>query len=259
MRNASSVSKLPNRSGSAKMMKGHCWSHSGTVLRRPRLKEKLRCLLTQTPCCTQTVYHIGMKAALYARVSTNDQDCSMQLRELREYCARQHWDVFHEYVDKGISGAKANRPALKRLMADARQRHFDGVLVWKLDRFGRSLQQLIENVQALDSYSVRFVSTTQGIDTDQRNPCGRLLLNILGSLAEFERDTILERVRSGIANAKANGVHCGRPRKVFRRDEAKRLYAGGMSIRSIAKKLGVSVMTIQRCTKTPDENRAVAH
>ena len=183
----------------------------------------------------------------------------MQLRELRDYCARQHWDVHQEYVDKGVSGAKANRPALKRLMTDARLRHFDGVMVWKLDRFGRSLQQLIENVQALDSYGVRFISSTQGIDTDQRNPCGRLLLNILGSLAEFERDTILERVRSGIANAQAKGVHCGRPRKVFRRDEARRLHAAGVSIRDIAEKFGVSPMTVQRCTKTPDASAVNAH
>jgi DNA invertase Pin-like site-specific DNA recombinase len=175
----------------------------------------------------------------------------MQIRELREYISRQRWTTYNEYVDKGISGAKANRPALKRLMSDARMKRFDVVLVWKLDRFGRSIQQLIENVQALDGYGVRFVSLTQAIDTDQKNPCGRLLLHILASLAEFERETILERVSAGLANARANGVVLGRPRKVFKRGEAKRLYNEGLSIRQIADKMGVSAMTIQRCIKNP--------
>jgi putative DNA-invertase from lambdoid prophage Rac len=185
-----------------------------------------------------------MNVAIYARVSTTDQDCGMQLRELREYARRQGWGSLQEYVDHAISGAKATRPALKRLMTDARLKRFDAVIVWKLDRFGRSLPQLIENVQALDSYGVRFIAVTQGIDTDQRNPAGRLLLHILASLAEFERDTIIERVRSGIAHAKARGKHCGRPQRVFRRDEAIRLRESGLSWRAVAQQLGVPVMTV---------------
>lgn len=175
----------------------------------------------------------------------------MQLRELREYVARQGWSTHHEYIDHGVSGMKASRPALNRLMADARQKRFDIVLVWKLDRFGRSLQQLIENVQHLDSAGIRFISLTQAIDTDSRNPCGRLLLHLLGAMAEFERETIVERVRAGIATAKAQGKHCGRPAKVFRRDQAIKLHAGGESIRAIAAKMGVSAMTVQRCIKSP--------
>ena len=168
----------------------------------------------------------------------------MQLRELREYAARQDWQVFGEYVDQGISGAKATRPALKRLMSEARLKRFDAVVVWKIDRFGRSVAQLVENVQALDSHGVRFIAVTQGIDTDQRNPCGRLLLHILASLAEFERETILERVHAGISAAKAAGKHCGRPRRAFRRDEAIRLRNEGASWRAIAETLGVPVMTV---------------
>lgn len=133
-----------------------------------------------------------MNIAIYARVSTTDQNCAMQLRELRDYAGRQGWQVFQEYLDHGISGAKATRPALGRLMADARMKRFDAVVVWKIDRFGRSVSQLVENVQLLDSCGVRFIAITQGIDTDQRNPCGRLLLHILASLAEFERETILD-------------------------------------------------------------------
>jgi len=185
-----------------------------------------------------------MNAVIYARVSTEDQTCAMQIRELREYAARAGWTLLNEYVDRGVSGAKANRPALKKLMTDARMKRFDAVIVWKLDRFGRSVQQLIENVQLLDSSGVRFVSITQGIDTDEKNPCGRLLLHLLASLAEFERETILERVRAGIANAKAEGKHCGRPVRVFDRVKAVELRTGGLSWRAIAKKLRVPVMTV---------------
>jgi putative DNA-invertase from lambdoid prophage Rac len=185
-----------------------------------------------------------LKIGIYARVSTTDQDCAMQLAELRSYAGRQDWEVFAEYVDHGISGVKAKRPALTRLMADARMKHFDAVIVWKLDRFGRSIQQLIENVQLLDSLNVRFIAVTQGIDTDQRNPAGRLLLHLLASVAEFERETTLERVHAGISAAKAAGKHCGRPQRVFRRDEAVRLREGGLSYRAIAAKLDVPVMTV---------------
>lgn len=168
----------------------------------------------------------------------------MQLHELRDFASRYDWQIHHEYVDSGVSGAKAKRPALKKLMGDARLKLFDAVLVWKLDRFGRSLPQLIENVQLLDSYGIRFLAVTQGIDTDRQNPCSRLLLHILGSMAEFERETILERVRAGIATAKASGKHCGRPQRVFRRDEAIQLKKEGLSYRAIAKKLGVPTMTV---------------
>jgi putative DNA-invertase from lambdoid prophage Rac len=186
-----------------------------------------------------------MNIAIYARVSTSDQDCSMQLRELRDYAGRQGWQVFQEYVDDGISGAKATRPALDRLMSDAAQKRFDAVVVWKIDRFGRSVGQLVQNVQLLDkTYGVRFIAITQGIDTDQRNPTGKLLLHILAALAEFERETILERVHAGIAAAKANGTHCGRPLRTFRRDEAARLRNEGMSWRAIAAKLDVPVSTL---------------
>lgn len=106
----------------------------------------------------------------------------MQPRELREYAARQGWTVDGEYIDHGVSGANADRPALKSLMSDARLKRFSAVVVWKLDRFGRSVQQLIENVQTLDALGVRFVAPNQAIDTDQLNPAGRLLLHSDGSV-----------------------------------------------------------------------------
>jgi putative DNA-invertase from lambdoid prophage Rac len=183
-----------------------------------------------------------MTAAIYTRVSTSDQSVSMQEHELREYAARMKWDVI-EYTDK-TSGTKARRPGLDKLMEDARLHKFDVVIVYKLDRFARSLQHLITNIQSLDSYGVRFICLTQGIDTDKTNPASRLMLHILGAVAEFERGIIVERINSGIAEAKRRGVHCGRSKRVFPRDQAARLRKAGMSLRAIGEKLGVPFTTV---------------
>src|ERR1700724_4324553 len=114
-----------------------------------------------------------MRCALYARVSTTDQNCEMQLRELREYISRRDWKCGGEYIDAGFSGAKASRPALDRLMADAAQRKFDCIVVYKIDRFGRSVLHLNQQLVALTSYGVRFLAISQGLDTDQSNPASR--------------------------------------------------------------------------------------
>lgn len=185
-----------------------------------------------------------MLCAIYARVSTTDQNCEMQLRELREYISRRGWQNGEEYIDTGFSGAKASRPALDRLMADAAKRKFDCVAVWKIDRFGRSVLHLNQQIAALTSYGVRFIATSQSIDTDQSNPTSRLLLQILASVAEFEREIIRERTLSGIRAAQAAGKVVGRPKRVFRRDEVVRLRDDeGMSWRAIGKKLGIPAMT----------------
>jgi putative DNA-invertase from lambdoid prophage Rac len=176
--------------------------------------------------------NFGMKIALYARVSTNDQNCKMQLTELRDYAAT------------GWSGAKASRPELNRLMADARKRRFDAVLVWKLDRWGRSVADSIKSIQELTSLGVRFVAVTQNIDTDESNPMARFLLHIMAAFAELEREIIRERVVAGVKAARANGKQLGRPKRVFRRDEAVRLREAGMSWRKIAAELGVPVTTV---------------
>ena len=164
-----------------------------------------------------------MRCALYCRVSTTDQHCDLQLRELRQYIAARDWKNGGEYIDTGFSGAKASRPALDRLMADAAKRKFDCVAVWKLDRFGRSVLNLSQQIAALTSFGVRFVATTQGLDTDQSNPTAALLLHILSAVAEFERSMIRERTLSGIKAAQAAGKVVGRPKRVFRRDEVVRL------------------------------------
>ncbi len=203
-----------------------------------------------------------MKTALYARVSTNDQNCEMQLRELREYVERRGWQSVGEYVDAGFSGAKASRPALDRLMAAAARREFDCVLVWKIDRFGRSVLHLSQQLAALTACGVRFMAVSQAIDTDASNPASRLLLTILAGVAEFEREIIRERTLSGIRAAKADGKVLGRPKRVFRRHEVVRLREDGMSWRAIAKKLGVPVSTVvdaYRCTeKVPAHSVALA-
>jgi DNA invertase Pin-like site-specific DNA recombinase len=186
-----------------------------------------------------------MDCALYCRVSTTDQDCAVQLRELREYASRRHWSVAAEYIDTGFSGVRASRPALDQLMAEAAQRRFDCVLVWKLDRFGRSVLHLNQQLAALTSYGIRFIATTQGLDTDSSHPTSRLLLQILASVAEFEREMIRERTLVGIRMARANGKHLGRPKRVFRRDEVVRLRdREGLSWRVIATRLNVPTTTV---------------
>ena len=185
-----------------------------------------------------------MRCALYARVSTTDQNCGVQLRELREYISRRGWKNGGEYIDTGFSGAKASRPALDRLMADAAQRKFDCIVVYKIDRFGRSVLHLNQQLAALTSYGVRFIATRQSLDTDEENPTSRLLLQILASVAEFEREMIRERTLSGIKAAQAAGKIVGRPKRVFRRDEVLRLRAEeGLSWRAIGKQLGIPAMT----------------
>ena len=146
------------------------------------------------------------KAAIYARVSTahNGQDPAMQTRELEEYCQRRGWEIAGCYVDNGIAGSKESRPELDRLMTDAHQRRFDGVLVWKLDRFGRSLRHLVNALAEFESLGISFVSLRDNLDLS--TPSGRLMFQIIGAMAEFERSLIVERVKAGMRNARAKGM-----------------------------------------------------
>jgi DNA invertase Pin-like site-specific DNA recombinase len=187
-----------------------------------------------------------MLTAIYARVSTTDQHCEVQLRELRDYIKRRGWKNAGEYVDEGISGTRASRPALDRLMQDAAEHRFDCVMVWKLDRFGRSVLNLAQHLQRLEAAGVRFIAVTQSIDTDAANPTSRLLLHILSAVAEFEREMIKERTVAGVRRAIANGKKVGRPKKVFRRDLVVELHGAGKSARVIAGELGIPRSTVQR-------------
>lgn len=200
------------------------------------------------PVTQVTPAHV--RAAIYARVSTTDQNCELQLRELREYVSRRGWEPAGEYVDAGVSGTKASRPALDRLMAAAAHRDLDCVLVWKIDRFGRSVLHLSQQLAALTTYGVRFLAVSQAIDTDASNPSSRLLLTILAGVAEFEREIIRERTLSGVRAARARGKVLGRPRRVFRRDYVAALREQGRSWRAIATELGVPVSTLRdACTE----------
>lgn len=199
-----------------------------------------------------------MNVALYARVSTADQDCAMQLAELREYCKRREWVIGCEYLDEGWSGRRSDRPAMNRLLYDARVHAFDAVLVWKLDRFGRSVADLTSNIQQLEKCGIRFMAVSQGIDTDQSNPTSRLLMHMLAAIAEFEAEIIRERVKAGVEHAKRVGTRSGkaigRPQRVFRRDEVIRLRAEGVPVREIARRLDIGMGTVMRaCAKTPSE------
>ena len=185
-----------------------------------------------------------MRAVIYARVSTADQSCEMQLRELRDYAERRGVEIIAEYVDTGWSGAKTSRPQLDRLMREARLRRFDAVLVWKLDRWGRSVAHCVRSIQELVSLGIRFLAATQNIDTDESNPTSQFILHIFAAVAELEREMIRERVVSGIRTAKASGKSLGRPRRVFRRDEALELREAGMSWRKIAQRMGVPMSTV---------------
>ncbi len=188
------------------------------------------------------------RVALYARVSThNGQDPEMQLAELREYAARRGWVISSEYVDEGISGTTESRPQLNRLMTDAHRRSFDAVLVWKIDRFGRSLKHLVNALADLSAYGVAFVSLRDNIDLS--TPSGRLMFQIIGAMAEFERSLIQERVRAGLRNARNKGKRLGRPLAVVSISEIERLRAEGLGWRVVAKRMGLGVGTVVRASQ----------
>jgi DNA invertase Pin-like site-specific DNA recombinase len=192
-----------------------------------------------------------IRVAIYARVSTanNGQSPEMQLRELREYCARRNWTVAREYVDVGISGTKDSRPELNRLMADAHRRRFDAVVVWKFDRFARSVSHLLKALETFQALGIEFVSPTEGVDTS--TPAGRMIFTVLGAVADLERSLICERVKAGLRNAKAKGKHVGRPRVSLDRSEIACLRAQGLSWVKISEELGVGEGTVRRAAISP--------
>jgi len=198
-----------------------------------------------------------VKAAIYARVSTAEQNCELQVRELTDYAARWGWEISEIYQDV-MSGAKSIRPGLSRLLEDARLRKYDCLLVWKLDRFGRSLVDCLNNIRLLEEYRIRFIAVTQALDTDQQNPASRFLLHVLGAAAEFERQLIRERSiagqrryrdqhKVGYAHSRSGkNLAIGRPKCVFDRPRVRELRDQGLSWRAIAKKLGISIATARR-------------
>jgi DNA invertase Pin-like site-specific DNA recombinase len=197
-----------------------------------------------------------VKAALYARISTTGkgQDVDLQLRELREYCQRRGLEIVREYVDSGISGSKESRPQLDRLMADAKRRYCDVVVVWKFDRFARSVSHLLRALETFQSLGIEFISLTEGIDTS--SPVGKMIFTVLGSVAELERSLIVERVKAGLRNARAKGRKLGRPRVAVDAARIARLRAQGRTVREIASELGYSRSLVHKSLANPKSVRS---
>jgi DNA invertase Pin-like site-specific DNA recombinase len=186
------------------------------------------------------------RTALYARVSTahNGQDPEMQLRELREYCQRRDWQITREYIDIGISGAKEKRPELDRLLTDAHSRRFDAVVVWRFDRFARSVSHLLRALETFRALGIEFVSLSEQVDTS--TPTGKMVFTVLGAVAELERSLIAERVKAGLRNARAKGTRLGRPKTAVDAATIAELRRIGASWAKICAELGLSKGTAQR-------------
>lgn len=187
-----------------------------------------------------------IRVALYARVSTSNhgQDVTLQTRELKEFIECRGWQLAGEYVDLGISGSKDRRPELDRLMADARSREFDAVLVWKFDRFARSVSHLLRALETFQALGIDFVSLSESLDTS--TPTGKMVFTVLGAVAELERSLIVERVKAGLRNARAKGKRLGRPRVALDVCRVAELHNAGVSWPQIAKQLGCGVGTAHR-------------
>ena len=186
------------------------------------------------------------RAALYMRVSSGEQNTEAQERALRDYVRRRDWTIYRVYRDQGLSGANSNRPALNEMLKDCRRGSLDVVVVWKFDRFARSLKTLISGLELCRSLGIDFVSVTEAVDTSL--PAGELVFQMIGAVAQFERSLIGERVKSGLANAKAKGKVLGRPPlRQLSRSESRQLrqerVQRNVPFRLLAKKFGVSVWT----------------
>ena len=209
-----------------------------------------------------------MRLALCVRVSTADQNSELQLRDLRAYASGQG-EIVEIYQDVA-SGSTTARPGLARLFADARTRKFDCVLVWKLDRFGRSLVDCLNNIRTLDANGIRLIAVTQGLDTDRKNPASRFLVHVLGAAAEFERELIRERTQAGrlryqqdfdngkvgktVQSRSGKNFPPHRPKRIFDRERVIELRRQGLSLRQIAKRerlgLGTVVRTLRERSKS---------
>ena len=184
------------------------------------------------------------RAALYARVSTDEQDPAMQLADLRRLAEHRDWAVVGEYIDQGVSGSKASRPGLDRLMADASAGKLDVVAVWRFDRFARSTRHLLLALEEFRALDVDFVSQRESIDTS--TPMGRMVFTMVAAVAELERELIRERVIAGIRRAQAQGKHVGRKKVEIDLRPAVAMLDKGHGIKTTARSLGVSVSTLRR-------------
>lgn len=187
------------------------------------------------------------KVAIYARVSTNEQNLDMQLSELREYCQKRGLYIYKEYIDSAISGAQDSRPQLDELKRAARSRAIDVVLVWKFDRFARSTTHLVNSLNEFNDLGLDFISLTEQIDTS--TSIGRFVYTIFAAIGDFERELICQRVRSGIKAARNRGVKFGRKMVTVNRENINKMRLEGKSISFIAKDQKCSVGVIHAILK----------
>jgi DNA invertase Pin-like site-specific DNA recombinase len=185
-----------------------------------------------------------MKIALYARVSTDGQDPEVQLEALRAHAANRGWNIVEEFVDHGFSGAKERRPALDRLLKAAWIGGFQAVLVWRFDRFARSVKHLLTALEKFRSLNINFISLQEQFDTS--TPIGQAMFTIIGTMAQLERDIIRERVMAGLDRARSRGVRLGRPVAPAKPEEVAVLKQQGLSLPEIAKRLRCSRSTVNR-------------
>ncbi len=204
----------------------------------------------------------SIRAALYARCSTHDkgQDPELQLVPLREYCKRRQFAVMGEYIDNGVSGSEDRRPSLDKLMDEVKKRRVDVIVVWKLDRFGRSLRQLVMALEELSGLGVGFISYQDNLDLT--TPQGRLMFHITAAMAEFERELIRERVKAGIMNARRKGIRLGRkpipPMDIEKILSVYNKYPE-MSVRQIASRVGIGKSTVQKTLSILRSGKALKH
>jgi DNA invertase Pin-like site-specific DNA recombinase len=193
----------------------------------------------------------GVKVALYARVSTDRQDPEVQLLVLRSHAANRGWEIVEEFVDKGLSGAKERRPALGRLMKVAWAGRFQAVLVWRFDRFARSVKHLISALETFRNLNVGFISLQEQFDTSTL--IGQAMFTIIGAMAQLERDIIRERVKAGLDRAQARGIRLGRPAADAEASQVIALKRQGLSLQQISSRLHCSRSTVRRRLLEVDE------
>jgi DNA invertase Pin-like site-specific DNA recombinase len=198
---------------------------------------------------SSSLTHHNTRVAIYARISTviHGQDVSLQTSELQKFAQARGWQIVDCYVDEGISGTTEKRPELDRLLADAHQRKFDVLLCWKLDRLGRSLRHLVNLLAELESLGIAFISLRDNLDLT--TPAGRLMFQVVGAMAEFEKSLIVERVKAGLRHARNKGTTLGRPKVIVDSRQIAVLRGQGRSWREIVEETGVSKGTAQRAVR----------
>jgi DNA invertase Pin-like site-specific DNA recombinase len=187
------------------------------------------------------------RAALYLRVSTVDQNPETQALDLRKFATQRGLQIVETYLDHGISGTKARRPALDRMLEDARRRKFDVLVVWSCDRLARSTKHLLQVLDELNGYGVQFLSQREAIDTE--GPLGRAIIIIVAAIGELEKSLIVERVRAGMRRAKLEGRQIGRARLDIDREQVVIDRREGMSLTAVARRHNISRASVCRLMK----------